>query len=1340
MSPQLNTSNEIRKSQKKRIAFQQPEAYDFVISAMDTHNNDGIAIPKKVTLLRPFPGKTSLDQLFIDQLPMPREAWRFDDHDLVLSWDGAFGGGHLHIHHDGRGCTGNIGPVYDHCSVKGAATASYLCDVALDTGATYVSSGNKILGMKWDAESDKWKSASWVNKRLLLSYTVSGGGPVDPPSMTFGYEDLQTDALPWDPAQGTYASLLTLGLYNGSMVWELEFKSQMEPDADNGTSTGPDSVYPYWLQAREDASADNINGVLVIDDFAPNGKLVGFQGVLASKLTTGYYQANTASAPFAIFDGRLFIDNKAIPGAYIAGNTLHYSGLSDDYQQRTGLPESSVISLASDGSIGYNADDSIKILKLSGNAAIAAITQHRELHQQLFLQSDALQKALAATPLPVSGLLSMSPFGMDDGKWRDVIQAAVTDDLSQIMNSFIPETIWTLVFPNQAHPTITGYLAEVATTAVPGQQPPADFYASLATAVLTQGMANGSDEYCKNMNGPRAAEWLRTQVASSKIYYEHSQLLFKYEWAKRFPNIKDYLQDQQRDPSDTDATYKYADIINNQVRLAIDDITKNVEQENDSDLKAQLIKEVTEQGQFAIDAGLYYAFIYYKYNTSAGLLANIQNQINFNTGSTDGTTITRLFQQNIAVLTALDQSGHFAREYNKTINIFMGTNILPNMVGFDEDDSSFDMIKEYMERFVNENVNNEDKQIAEAASQIKQILEEEGADQLLHDSIVALRAFSDVVTDALALPYVAKKYVDWFSKTYSKSYAVSSVFGSVLIGGISALSIFNMITEFKQWKDLSDAERAQLIIEAIQMGIQVLSAIVKRGIRIYSIFNVEGMTFWQRTGAINRILIAGEAEKLDAGLMKIGNTTARWLADTEGTVGKFGGVVTETSALTNAAVTGAEEASLAAKIFGKNLDEFIATRIGPLFILAGMGFSLYSMIEGESGVQLASDILNFISGGLMLFATIGEWAIAGVSEAAAAILTPIVAVAGALAIVLALAGLGLMLYELFKKQPDPVEKFVNDYVKPAGFYVSSQADSMDYAVCYNDKDQNNLLIIGFSCSVHPTLLPTLSKTLQANNDGNITLVEMEGVKKLPAVIWQAKTDALGLTKIFTFIQPDSKKPAVVALLSAMSDNTVAFKPLMPWPVKPQPDEVKVLTQTWYGSSVGNAKVNSEGLLKSMSSMFRPVYPDKDGTYTPPSPDQKTFLTVTAAGNVVVSDKDADVMRIFDINMSGMAPNYMSMRSIKFLLNTTPSTDLVFSPSFAVMPSTAIKFKLNKSLPDFLKFNEDIGTLVPNGGIAGTQSDIEYNITATNLLGSDNAYFNISVAPLPVVTANQLQQV
>ena len=295
------------------------------------------------------------------------------------------------------------------------------------------------------------------------------------------------------------------------------------------------------------------------------------------------------------------------------------------------------------------------------------------------------------TALNLRELEQMTPFAQDThDNWEDVVQKAVRQDLLMIMNSFIPMDMWNLLFPGKPQEPLTNELAQIVNTPVTGVSNPKAWYQSLGTAVLSSGMANGSDPNCKNLNGPRAASWLKNQVAISPVYYAHSQALFHAQWNNRFPNFQAYLDDQSNNAS------SYQSQIDQWVNQCIDDIQQNIKPDTtDPDLLAKLIADVNAVGDYAKDNALYWALRVYVDLTQSGTLKLIANEMNSSKGSSDGTKLARMLQQNTAILTALDPSGVFAQKYTLTLNIFLATNILPNLFGFNSDVMDFDVIKLY---------------------------------------------------------------------------------------------------------------------------------------------------------------------------------------------------------------------------------------------------------------------------------------------------------------------------------------------------------------------------------------------------------------------------------------------------------------------------------------------------------------------------------------------------------------------------------------------------------------------------------------------------------------------
>ncbi len=91
---------------------------------------------------------------------------------------------------------------------------------------------------------------------------------------------------------------------------------------------------------------------------------------------------------------------------------------------------------------------------------------------------------------------------------------------------------------------------------------------------------------------------------------------------------------------------------------------------------------------------------------------------------------------------------------------------------------------------------------------------------------------------------------------------------------------------------------------------------------------------------------------------------------------------------------------------------------------------------------------------LDLAAAVAEWAIAaGVEEIGCLAVASIASLAGPLAIAAAVVGIILMLVKIFttKKPPNPIDAFVDNEAKAAGFYMQYEA-SIDYFQVISDTE------------------------------------------------------------------------------------------------------------------------------------------------------------------------------------------------------------------------------------------------------------------------------------------------
>lgn len=1293
-------------------------------------------VPLRVALVRPAPGDPSQDQLFLDRVPLPRDAWHFDPRDRVLSWSGPFGGGHLRLSGDHLSGVGVIGPALAAAPVIATALTTFLCDVAAGAGVTLTNAGNLV----WDTTSPDWANAPWVTGTLQLSYIYQPGTNFTPPVYDVIFTDTETDTT-WTLSPLPIGCTLSLQLQETSngFVWPLTFNTNggMPIPDDRSGVTAPnggtlDTVFPTLLQVDEDAAVQTLAGGMLIDGLNPSGNPCGVRGTLVPPSASGYYllpAADAQHAPllFGLFDGRVYVDDAPVPGMCLAGDRIAWTRLPAALLAETGLPALGALQVMADGAALKLVGTSRAARRLSMTALAAALAAQQGRYPCLEVALGTAAAAVASDPLTPGGLLVMSPYQQSSqGGLYDAVQQTVLYDMQQIMNSFIPADLWSLLFNGQTQPVLTGLLSQVANTPAPGvSQTPAEFYGSLATAVLTQGLAEGSDPNCQYLNGPRAAAWLQQQVATSPIYQYHTQLLFPNAWATYNPTIAAYLTDQQANaPS-------YATQIVQQVQTSIAELNALVLPASaPPDALQTLTNLITGCGNYAETNQLYWAFVLYTLLTNPALLANINQELDTNQQSGDGSTLARMIQGYLATLTALDPSGYFANQYMVALQQYLATNVLVSMVDLSGNTADYDLIIQYLNAFVSNNINSTDAQIQNVAVQLQSILAQEDAEHIISDSFAELRMLADIALTAQGLPFISNSFVQWFTQKYPASEypklaGFGNAFGAVLMGGVMAMTAYNLFLAFTDWSKMTTAQKAQVVTNALMLGTQFVSAVVKDGLQLYQIFTADGLSFWQRAGAMVGYLNADGQAALAESMSKISNSFARWVLavppDTA-TAAQQGAIDMIERAVP------AEETSLAESFFNwsKSLGEFQATVIGPVFMLAGIGFAIYQAIKGpHDALDEAMNALSIAMAAFTIFAMCGEWLLAtalpylGV-ELAAGTITVICSIAGWLSVVAMVAGLALMLYMMFKKPPDPIATFVSQYASPAGFTAPSAQAAIDYAAqSYANPNQDGLQLVGISVSSSGgTLQP-----LVAASDGSIGFGTLDYSY---ATVWTVATNGLGLSQLTTLIDRGDGNGLVQVFLTLGSDNTtVSFQ---------EAGAAGFATQVWYLSASSSfPPVLADGLYASCIFSIQPVLSDANGNYSPSGASGWLCFTPGAPPSVQstppISSQDP-TPQLWTVALQGRTPAVMTMANLSFTENIAVDALAAYGPLLGQVGSMPTTFALSPASPAFLTFDSTSGRLTASATPLPTAQApaTPYTLSATNALGQTSTTFTITVNP------------
>ncbi len=837
------------------------------------------------------------------------------------------------------------------------------------------------------------------------------------------------------------------------------------------------------------------------------------------------------------------------------------------------------------------------------------------------------------------------------------------------------------LYPTVKQPQAQGYLADVLGTDVDGK-PSRKWYESLSTAVLVQEMAQTDDAYLRKLNTVRAATWLSSEVAFSPVYQVHTRTLFSHAWQDKNPDTKAFLDDQAKNTDDQ------KNIIDHRVNAWLKDLDDSAAL--DADIREKLIANMKQVGQYAKDNKRYWAFVIYSQLTHPSSWAFLQSAID-NPGA-DNSKLPRMAQQNAALLDALDPSGYFAKKYFEMYRTLQVTFALPQLLSPSGAQVTYDLIIDYLNQFIESNKNN--TKLREQVQLLKALLEEEAKAHTLQK---ALEVLSTAGSIAPPLGELTREFADnIFPKfmTDPKFKAVAKVLSVLVVGGITALTVWNLCVAFKSWDKLNANQSAQVIFNAVRMGTELVTPVIVRGVQFYSVFSTSGLTGWQRMAALGKAAFGIESEALNKAVSKLGSRLACWLGST-GTHGLAAAGGAEA----------AEEASLLAKFMGPNLTKFVASAFGALFVIVSLYFSIKALTEGGDTAQVAMNSLMVASGALALFAIVGGWVVtfAGIEVGAIALA---ISTAEVLAVICALVGLGFLIYELFIKKdpPNPFEEFLNHEAKEAGFALPSHAAAIDYAVAYNDKSQGGVSLQGSRLSVGSTCLTAASNSTLGTGAADNT----------PASVWFSKTNGERLTRFYTDIDRKDGKAPIEQYLSVFTNGDVRFADEVT-DYKPNAD---IATQWWWATVNGDAVLDEDDNLKSLKLSLQPVYPDAKKKVSPSG--AKGYLSLVGGSTPKLTDDDKTE---WTLTMAGHAPGALTMADIHLYVS---SESVPFSPGLGYGGQPVTYQVTSGTLPDFLHLNGDTGEITVKTAPTATFGPNKYTLTASNHLGHTEVSFTVEV--------------
>ena len=1131
---------------------QRVRTYDITPLAQPVGRGKPQGLPEQLTLIFDGRDRSKPTQLHYGRLPVHPRFWSYDANRGILSYnfksDGVDYTGSLTFAHAASSAIGTVSVDGQHFGVKAVLTpVSYSCDVALNTGAS-VSGVAPALSLHWDASDPSWSSATWIKDALTFTWQVTGQVVVGQPTynIAVSFADQQTNTS-WKPGPDTGDISAVL---DANYDFTMTLAGGDNPPADDRSklaspASGVASVFPYLLGFTVSNDGSEITGALLTGQASQAGTVLGLRGTVVNPSAAGLYSTSAASGAagaIAMYGGRLHINDTVVETSSLTGNRLAWIGLTAAQQQHSGLPASGAVMFSADGAQFRAAQGGITGRRLRPEQVArqfsgTAIADHPAI---------ATANALTATStLGPQALYGMTQFAFIGNAWVDVVQQATMNDFNQILLYYMPDDVRQTYY-GQPKPVLPAWLQTIAAQGTD----PAAAYQSLATAYLTNILSHFDEAGANQLNAARAVTWLKSQLAATQVLQQQTTAIYGIEFVNQSQNaaLPQYQADQVANAS------TYAPLIQTDAAQWQHELKATIQDPKSLTAMQQL---VTDLSTYAISQNLYWAYWYFKYLTTPAQLMIIEAISLGNTSDLDGSAFMRQYQTNVAILSLLDPSNRFAQEYVRAVQVFQLGNVLPTLFDFsgtDADDFVFD-IQLILAGIAENYKDSSDQDIRDAVDAAASLAN----DEKLRDYVELVQSIAASNAGLGAWDQVAPQIESKLGQLIGAK--ATWVFMTALAG----VGLYSIVMATKQWNSLSDRQRTMLVTGGAALAIEFVCAIVKRGVAIGAVYGQSSI------GAILKGLWTGDI--FEDAYAKLNNGFAKWIAGEYEDPHWIKIPLFDLETQEPLEWSLPREQNFVEKIFGKNLDEFLATRVATFVNVIFLVLSIWNAVDASDPLERSADSLMAAAAGLDVIAAVAGWALgaAEVTTVGGVAVASICSAIGALGLLAALVGIALLLYMIFRPQKNPVQQFTSGYAARAGFFMPYGSE-IDYFVGYAQDGEPQRM----GCSFVVDASKNPETVLSVASDG--TTVEAAAQSFGYNSVFVISTNGTGQSRVITLVQ-NSSGGLETKVLTLATDNTVSFQPPL------DPKNEFFYTQLW---SIGlQAPPQMNGSFPA-SGMFRVI--------------------------------------------------------------------------------------------------------------------------------------------------------
>lgn len=973
-----------------------PHARTFVavnLHAVDDRQSGALAdVPRTLTLVTPDVTDPSRDHLFVGPHPVLRRDLRwdaeFDDLTFKTTVEGQRIHGHLRLSHSRTRAFGSLHVGGLDLAVEYAlAPQRYV--MKMGKNAAWVNSAsNKIM---FDPASKEWRDAQWQPDVLGFRFGPIGLGRMDD---TDSMELLaQFDYIPagtvWRPSVAESTCRID---GNAQLVFELMRGARPIPSS-------PDTNdFPYQLRIQFTPFGETFDGgLLTTANNAQHGVPYGVQGVWDGGSIAGLYRLNGLGVPavIGVHNRELYAGAQLVPGTTVAGNRLSWSGLAPELAAATGLPVSGHLEFSADGSTVVGSSFGASGHRVSPDEVVRA-----------------RPRVAAGPPYTLTDLINMTQFATDArGMYFDEIQQQSMGDFYLIMQHYMDPDL-RRKFLSVKPPVLSQAVENISRRPGDKGTDPRTWYHSMGTAYVAQTLSKWSDDPAATLlNGVRAGTYLTEQSEFSDVMAVQSPLLYQNRYVEKYPHKVDWFLLDQRDEAKQPVFRAEIDAEIGRLQQQVRDEAGTPEE------KAKIIRQLDDFGTAVKQKRLYWAFKLYAYALRPAYVNMLQSIIEDPTY--DGSMFTQQVQRTVAQLNALDASNTVAAEYARLLQLFQLGNLLPQLADYSGDLEKFNFaVKQIVDSFVATYLNSEDPALRLAADQ----LSKDGTIHNIGILLDCLRAAASVSFGLYSWDLVAERFATLARQRLGT--LPGYVANGILLAAVGLMIGF-AITGQIGWEDLPEVDR--ILIISMGAGVVATGAVylIRRGVAVGALF-VPGQGFGQSLKTFFGFNTLTRAET------SLATGFRGWLLNTPW--GDRLGMLQGKQQFALAGGRAADAAKYGRKIagqkalnfvFGRNMREFVATRIGAAVAAGGIIMAAIALHNGGEPIEVAVNALFLVASTLELIATVGAWglAYAGVTTIGGMAVGSILAAVSIVGLVVLIAGFVLMVVMMFRPEPSPVEKF-----------------------------------------------------------------------------------------------------------------------------------------------------------------------------------------------------------------------------------------------------------------------------------------------------------------------------